>query len=482
MQDPLPATDEAIRFGPFLLYPARQVLLRDGAAVRLGERAFQLLCLLVERAGNFVTSEEILRRLWPGAEVSDGTVRVHLSALRKVLGDGHEGRRFIVNAHNRGYCFVALLQGSPVTIAPTHVLPSPPPVSLFGRQADLEQTVRKLRNRRLVTLVGPGGVGKTALAIAATQRLLAHEESGMSVCHLDLSGITEPGGVLPAIRIALGLEASAFNAMAGLLDRLKTQPVLLVFDGCDRVLAEVAAVVEHLIAADSPARVLVTSRELLCVDDECLQYVDPLDSGGPSFGTDRESAAQAMFRARFEAIGGAGYTGTVSERAAWQICRLLDGLPLSIELAAEDAARVGLLATHNRLMHELGSEDGRELGTLDAPTCGWWRPVDESLALLSPTERRVCLRLAAFDGAFSLEDAAAVASPSLPPPAVLEALMSLVDKSLVRAHAEDDELTFHLLNTTRRRALGLDPGEAREARQCLARCRPSTAVPEPCAA
>lgn len=447
----------AIRFDEFLLCPQRKLLLRDEVPVRLGGLAFQLLCLLVRRAGDFVQTREIVRQLWPHGEGTDGALRVHLAALRKALGDGCDGRRYVVNVHSRGYSFVGRLR--PGLDSAGVSVPKPPACegrqSLFGAQSAVAQTVRKLGHRRLVTLVGPAGVGKTAVALAVAQQWAAGGGPGRHTRIVSLRGSRTREDVVSALLQALGINADVTTPVEAICARAFESDEVLLLDGCDRVLVEVADLVERMLATRGMSRVLVTSREPLRVDGECLQRLEPLDTGAGGLLDQREGpAALSLFLAR---LADAGVTTALAPReqgAAWQICRLLDGLPQSIEAGAALAARIGVLPA-------LSAISGAVCGPADSSgstdLIDWHWPVDESLAQLSSVEQRVCLRLARFEGIFDISAALAATAdlPGVSAYELVEVLMALADKSLVLTHTETDRLSFQLLGTTRSRALRL---------------------------
>jgi DNA-binding winged helix-turn-helix (wHTH) protein len=171
---PGPSLDSAIAFGPFRLFPARQLLLEGEKPLRLGSRALEILKVLVESPGTLVSKEDLVARVWPSTFVEEGNLRVHMAALRRALGDGHAGSRYVATVPGRGYRFVAPVSQlveplpSPRQIAPqalTHNLP----VSLtrmVGRDTVVDALAAQLPHRRFITVAGPGGIGKTTVALA----------------------------------------------------------------------------------------------------------------------------------------------------------------------------------------------------------------------------------------------------------------------------------------------------------------------------
>ncbi len=181
-------------FGAFRLSPDEMLLTEDGVPVRLGSRAFALLVTLIERAGDVVSVEELLARAWPNIFVEEVTLRVHLHALKKVLGDGRGAARYIVNETGRGYRFVApvvaVLEGGRER-AQTMTTKLPARVTrMVGRSSAVDMLCDLLPGRRLLTLVGPGGVGKTTVAIAVAERL--RSDYFDEAYFVDLTALNEP--------------------------------------------------------------------------------------------------------------------------------------------------------------------------------------------------------------------------------------------------------------------------------------------------
>src|ERR1700749_4437609 len=165
----------ALHFGGFDLFPDLRRLELNGAAVEVSSRAFDILCLLIERSGEVVGKREILERVWPDLVVDEGSVRFHVAALRRALGDGEGGARFIATIPGRGYCFVGMgaqsrnLTPPQPTRRAAHVL-GPVPSPVVGREDVVTELTRRLDDQRFVTVVGAGGIGKTTVAVMAAHR------------------------------------------------------------------------------------------------------------------------------------------------------------------------------------------------------------------------------------------------------------------------------------------------------------------------
>src|SRR6266568_7842352 len=178
---------QAISFGPFRLLPTQRLLLEGDQPVRLGSRAFDILAMLLERPSEIIGKDELISRTWPKTFVEDANLKIQISALRRALGDGQGGRRYIATVPGRGYNFVAPVRfekppraSLPATIvsAAAHNLPLAM-TRMIGREEAVATLVSRLSRERLLTIVGPGGIGKTAVALAVAEHLIADYEHGV---------------------------------------------------------------------------------------------------------------------------------------------------------------------------------------------------------------------------------------------------------------------------------------------------------------
>src|SRR6185369_12861397 len=193
---------EFISFGPFRLFPAARAFEKNGVPLALGNRALDILMVLVERAGEVVTHRELIARVWRGLVVDPSNLRVHMTGLRKVLGDRDGKERYIANVTGQGYCFVATVRREDAASRPTRVPEhfggtTPPrvvlPVALarmVGRDEAVRTIATDLITERFVTIIGPGGMGKTTVAISVAHALL--EEFAGAVRFVDIGAITDP--------------------------------------------------------------------------------------------------------------------------------------------------------------------------------------------------------------------------------------------------------------------------------------------------
>src|SRR5258706_3886442 len=268
----LSAATAAIRFGSFCLLPVQRVLLENDAPIRLGNRALDILVLLVERAGEFVSSEEIVSRVWPTTVVVEGNLRVHIAGLRKALGDGRGGQRYIVNVPNRGYSFIAAISHSVAATSASEPAPRrttaglPAPLHrIIGRDRAIEALSEQLKQHRLVTLVGAGGIGKTTIAVtvAAAAADQPSRSRWTGVRFVDLAPLADAQLVPSALAAVLCLTAVVDDSMPNLLAFLHDQSLLILLDNCEHVISAVADMVETILRGALDVHILATSREPL---------------------------------------------------------------------------------------------------------------------------------------------------------------------------------------------------------------------------
>lgn len=313
-----------------------------------------------------------------------------------------------------------------------------PTTELVGRDQDLATLTRLLREARLVTLTGPGGVGKSRLALEAAHQVERTFRDGVTL--VPLATLTDPGHIIPAIATAHGIRQASpsYPLLQSLLSFLKDRDLLLVLDNFEHLVAG-APELARLLAASPSLRLLVTSRSPLHLRGEHQLPVRPLATPGrgqEDVGAVARASAAQLFAQRaaqaepaFRLEG--GNAATVAE-----ICRRLDGLPLAIELAA---ARVKLLGAEGllaRLDPVLPMLTG---GGPDLPDRhqALRRTIDWSYQLLTEDERAAFRRLSVFTGGWDLEALAAVCE--LEPGRLVDVLASLLDKSLVTRRLDIDQ-------------------------------------------
>jgi predicted ATPase/DNA-binding winged helix-turn-helix (wHTH) protein len=456
-----PASDDGVSFGPFCLYPARKLLVEGDGRVRLGSRALDLLIALVEAQGELVGKDDLIRKVWPGTFVEESNLRVHLAVLRKALGDGRDGARYIVNVPGRGYQFVAPVR--PVAAAPPpstlagatiHHLPASL-VHIIGRDETVASVTTQLRERRFVTIVGPGGIGKTTVALAVAETAGGGYRDGARF--VDLSLVTDLRLVPGAFASALGLAVTSQNPIAGLAAALATRDMLVVLDNCEHVIEAAAALAEAIVRGAGGVHVLATSREPLRAAGERVYRLGPLDLPSTSTGHTAEEAmrfpAVQLFVERASASDSGFEMDDADTALVVDVCRRLDGIALAIELAAGRVDFFGLrgLAEHLDDRFRLLTQ-GRRTALPRHKTLG--ATVDWSYELLSAAEQRVFARLGTMAGSFSLDSAAAVAAgEGIDEADAIEAVASLVGKSMVAAEANRTAMSYRLLESMRVYAL-----------------------------
>jgi DNA-binding winged helix-turn-helix (wHTH) protein len=241
-----------LKFGPFELSSGERVLRRDGVMLPLGSRALDILIYLTERPGEVVAKKELIDHVWPDVVVEEGSLRVHISAIRKALGDGKLGSRYIANIQGRGYSFVGSVVGlgDHQANSPNRQYEGSLPLRLrrmVGRDLILGEVQESVRKERFVTLLGPGGVGKT-IAVAAGHTLA--KEFGGEVYFVDLGSLADPDLVVRAIATSMGLELKANDASLELLDLIRSRKLLFILDNREHVIQAAASIAEQLFASE----------------------------------------------------------------------------------------------------------------------------------------------------------------------------------------------------------------------------------------
>lgn len=441
------------RFGRFEIRMSERQLRVDGQPAALGARAFDVLAALVERRDRLVSKAELLELAWPGLVVEENNLQVQVSALRKVLGP-----TAITTVPGRGYRFTLPAdEDEPAATPPPAAAPPSLPVDappLLGRDADLEALGAWLAAQRLVSIVGAGGLGKTALARTLALRHRMAWRDG--VAWVDLAAIAGDGGAEQSRAIALAV-AHAVHAPMGeghaptlLAHSLAARQLLLVLDNAEHLVPGLTAVLPDWLAAAPGLHVLTTSQVALHLSGEQVWRLDALALPAPEATPEAIAAspAVALFVQRARAGDQRFVLDDTGLARAAELCRQLDGHPLAIELAAARAPQLGLVALNQRLAERL------RLLHAAAPL----RPsrqqslramLDWSCSLLDAVQQVVLRRLSVFVGSFRLETAQqVVADEGLDEWAALDAIDALLDRSLLQ-HEAGDPPRFRLLESTR---------------------------------
>jgi predicted ATPase/class 3 adenylate cyclase len=341
----------------------------------------------------------------------------------------------------------------------------PQTTSFIGRDAELAEVQAALREHRVVTLTGVGGVGKTRLALEIAGQLAGEFLDG--VWFFELAAVTDPAAIPDAVAAVLGITQQPGKTVSeSVAAALEGRVRLLVIDNCEHVLNAAADLVEAILAHSATVRILATSREGLGVPDEQVWPVRSLDTAA---GID--SAAVSLFVERAQGIA-PGFSMVDGDEAAavTEICQRLNGIPLAIELAASRMASMSASEMRGRLDHRfrllVGSRRGLERHHTLRHAVAW------SYDLLDDTEKTVLDRCSVFAGGFDLQSACAVAGLDDPDDyAILDLLDALVRKSLLLADRSSGHTRFSMLETIRQFAEEqlAASGAATEARTAHAR-------------
>jgi predicted ATPase/DNA-binding winged helix-turn-helix (wHTH) protein len=463
--DHTPDPPTRLVFGRFQVLPHRRELLADGHPLKLGGRAFDVLMVLLEACGAVVSRDTLMDRAWPDRIVEENALPVQISALRAALG---ADRDLILTVPGRGYQFTGEIQlvpagfdetaGEPAATPGAAAPPTNVPTQvseLIGRDDELGEILRLAAAHRLITLTGPGGIGKTRLALSVARRLLPNFADGVWVA--EFSPLTDPGLVPATVAGVIGLQPGGGTASPQLVAQaLADKRLLLVLDTCEHVVGAASALAEAVLQASPAVRIIATSREALRAEGEWIYPVRPLAVPPPGAGEQDDPlryGAVKLFIDRVRASASRFAPDRHHAAIIAAICRRLDGIPLAIELAAARAATLGVDDLATRLDDRFRLlTSGRRTALPRHQTLR--ATLDWSYGLLPVPERVVLRRLAIFAGAFSLTSASmVVASADLTSSEVVEATANLVAKSLVSTNFDATITPYRLLDTTRAYAL-----------------------------
>ncbi|MEP7454123.1 winged helix-turn-helix domain-containing protein [Phyllobacterium sp. SB3] len=463
-----------ISFGSFTLKRNGRILLYGNEPVGLGARAFDLLWFLASRPNTIISKQELLASVWPEVSVEEVSLRFHINKLRKALAKGEEASRYIFTATGRGYYFAASTivdeersEQRAVSSLDRHQ-PSLPGVlnHIYGRTEDSEAICSLVLAKRLVTVVGSGGVGKTTVAVSVALNLAANFRE--NVHFVDLGSISDPSLVEATVASTLGVSPQTGDPTSALVAYLSNRRVLIVLDTCEHLIDEIAELGSRIYAGAPNVYLLSTSREPLEIEGEHVHKLAPL-AYPPEHTCAAEQigdypASQLLLERAL--ASGAQLDLTRDAAVIAEICRKVDGLPLAIELAAARVASYGAQKTSELLDERLNLFwPGHRTAPIRQRTLQ--ATLDWSFGLLSEIERKVLRRLAVFVGDFTIDAALEVVTNTLiDPTAVLAALDSLVKKSMVATRPGGEAIKYRLLDSTRSYALSI---EVEDGQQLAAR-------------
>lgn len=431
----------------------------NGSAIPVGSRAFDMIETLVQAAGELVTKDDLMRRVWPGLVVEDNTVQVHISAIRKALGPDRgmlktisgRGYRLLGNWTTRKDNLPEQLTLSDEVRPTTHSFRTNVAVAasaLVGREAAVEQLHDLVSAYRVVTLTGPGGIGKTVLASEVARRIFPTFEG--DVLFVELVSLSNPDLMPTTVANALGLQLHGDQVSGDSVARaIGDRKVLLVLDNCEHLIDAAATMAETLLRLCPHTTILATSREVLRIDGEFVYRVPPLEvpmHDLQNSGAVLEHSAVQLFVARTRSLRADFQSDDEKLPVIASICRQLDGIPLAIEFAAARAATLGIQQVAGRLDDRFALLTGGRRTAL--PRHQTLRAaLDWSYELLPETERRLLRFLAIFPAGFTLEAATSVADDTESNVAL--GISSLVSKSLVTMDGSEATRRWRLLETVR---------------------------------
>ncbi len=382
--------------------------------------------------------------------------------MRRALGDGQGGHRYVVTVPGRGYNFVApvLREKDPrVPLAPASASPAVhnlpfAATRMIGREDAVAAVGLRLSRHRLLTIVGPGGIGKTTIALAVAERSISEYEQGVWL--IDLAPLSDPDLVPSAVATVLGLDIRAEDSLPGLVAALKDERMLLLLDNCEHVIETAASLAAAVISGAPGVNILATSREPLGIAGEYVHRLGPLSSPQRSALTAAEAkdfpAVQLFVERASAVVEDFALTDNNASLVA-EICRRLDGLPLAIEFAAPRVEVLGVEGLAAHLDHSLTLLRARRRAEI--PRHQTMRAVvDWSYGLLSWDDQLFFRALGIFSGGFSVEAVAAMAGNAAAAGIdAIDRLADLVAKSLVVADLGGARPRFRLLDTTRAYAI-----------------------------
>ncbi|MBR1123038.1 winged helix-turn-helix domain-containing protein [Bradyrhizobium lablabi] len=450
-----------ISFGPFRFDAAARTLWDGSVPVRLGSRASAILGLLLEAPGERVSRDTLIQRAWYGLHVDQANLRVQISGLRKALrefggairADPSQGYRFVADV------VVAEPASRPFESQKRFRVPGMV-VKPIGREAEAAGIHELFKSRRLVTILGPGGIGKTTIALQVANDRAAKYADG--VCFADLGRVSSADLVYSVVANAIELGLREWPQIDHIVSALRDRRMLLVLDCCEHVLDPVARLVESLLSKTSYVDILVTTREPLQLEQEAAWRLAPLAVPPKAVETLADDIkAYSSVQLFLKCVDQRGTNLHFDDRAAAavsEVCRRLDGIPLAIEIAASMTAVLGF----QQVLRSLDEQSSLLNIRLDRRSAvprqrSLFSTIDWSYSLLSKDEQAALRRLACFAGAFSIDAGIAVTSDDhRSANDAREVILGLSRRSLLYFDSHSTLTEYRLLDTTRAYIAQLD--------------------------
>ena len=423
-----------LRFANCELDLGRVVLRRDGDEVKLEPKAFDLLAYLVERRGSVVRKEELLDAIWGGRFVSESALTTRIKSIRQAVADDGSRQAIIRTVHGKGYEFVAPVEvvadrDSPATTS-TPTIPGLGTAvqPLIGRESLMALLVDALASHRLVTLVGPGGVGKSSVGLELARATAANYADGVHV--IELVSVVDDEATSAAVATAIEVNVRRSSSIDdAITELLRTRECLLLVDNCEHLIESVAALVSRILSEAPNVSIVATSREPLAIAGEQVWSVEPLSTAidnALSSDAALEVPAVALFVARVRAADPNFVLDDADVPVVVEICRRLDGIPLAIELAAARARVLGVSEIAHRLDERFALLKAMRRGS-DPRHRAMHDTVSWSYDLLQPEEQELFTALSVFAGSFDLASAEALSTDD----DTLDTLTRLTDRSML---------------------------------------------------
>lgn len=448
--------DQYICFGDVVVDLSSGRISRAGRELELEPRTFEVLVYLLKRPDRLVPHGELLREVWRGAHVTSHSLTQAISQLRQVLEDDPHQPRFVETVHRRGYRWLA-----PVLTAATQTGPDRPAtvlrkglpaatVELIGRESLLGSLPAALLGGRQVTLIGPGGAGKTQVALEVGRRVGSFLPDGVLL--VDLTTEDDGLGVARALARQLGIDpGESTTALGALAAALRDRILLLILDNCEHVALPVASLIVELLATCPAVRILATSQRSLAIPGQHLIRVPPLElppagwTSAPGDLPHQWPESVRLFTERARAVNPDFRVTEENAGAIAEICRRLDGIPLALELAAArtNVMTPGQIAARldERLQLLTSPHPAAQSRHMALPAM-----IDWSVSLLAEPVRKALERLSVFRGGWTLEAAQAViGEPGTT--ALVDDLASMADKSLIVVDVQRQQPRFRLLDS-----------------------------------